>query len=271
MASFAFAGTPQSEYQTWISDPGIGNEFALAAVLAVQAAFPNATLKFRYLPPLTPLGWLASSKFRASSLLTEKPRPLLKFTEITSNSLQKANNKKRLKGLKKLGDLEFKRLTTPDQLQSIMDEIALFHDLRQLAMHGLEPFREDSLKKRFHIELMKQPNFLHVTTLKAGDQLAAVQINVRDRNEIHLNFVAYNPMLAKHSPGKFHIHLLTQMLTEEGFEQLDLTPGGDPYKERFANAHDKAYSLTLYPTARGSPQRPAARSVRASSPWRLAC
>jgi hypothetical protein len=61
--------------------------------------------------------------------------------------------------------------------------------------------------------------------------------------------IGYNPLLAKHSPGKFHIHLLSQMLIAEGYEELDLTPGGDPYKERFSNSHDTAFVLSLHPNA----------------------
>jgi CelD/BcsL family acetyltransferase involved in cellulose biosynthesis len=243
-----FAGASQSEYQTWISDPEIGDEFALAAALAIRAAFPSSTLEFRYLPPSAPLQWLTDPRIRSGALLTEKRRPLLRFAEMSADSLRKTNNKKRLKGLKKLGELEFARLRSPEQLAAILDHVALFHDLRQLAMHGLEPFAGDPMKKQFHLELMKEPGLLHVTALKAGDQLAAAQINLCDRKQIHLNLMTYNPMLARHSPGKFHIHMLSQMLVEEGFEDLDLTPGGDPYKERFANTHDAAYVLRLFPT-----------------------
>ncbi len=36
------------------------------------------------------------------------------------------------------------------------------------------------------------------------------------------------------------------MLIEEGYVQLDLTPGGDPYKDRFANAFDEVHTLTVF-------------------------
>jgi hypothetical protein len=50
------------------------------------------------------------------------------------------------------------------------------------------------------------------------------------------------------------------MMHAEGFEQFDLTPGGDTYKERFANAADEAHVLTVLPT-------PAARA-RTCAVWR---
>ena len=224
------AGANQAEYQSWVSDAECGNEFALAAVLAIRREFPSSLLEFRYLPPAAPLDWLRDSRLRSRFVLSKKSRPLLQFPKMT-NSLFKANNRKRLKGLKKLGEMEFRRLTSPEELAAILDEFMDFYDLRLGAMHGMEPFARDPLKKSFQLELMKEPGLLHVTVLMAGNLLASTQLNVCDRKQLHLNLIGYNPMLAKHSPGKFHIHMLSQMLIAQGCQELDLTPGGDPYKE----------------------------------------
>lgn len=242
------AGTTQAEYQTWVSGPESAGEFALGAVLALRREFSNQVLEFCYLPPGVPLNWLADRRVRSGVVLTKKPRPLLRFARMSDDSLNKTNNKKRLKGLKKLGGLAFRKLTGADELAAVFDEFASFYDLRLGAMHGIEPFAQDPLRKSFQLELMKEPGLLHATILKAGDRLASAHINVRDGKQLHLNLIGYNPLLAKHSPGKFHIHMLSQMLIAEGCEELDLTPGGDPYKERFANAHDRAHVLSFHPT-----------------------
>jgi hypothetical protein len=39
------------------------------------------------------------------------------------------------------------------------------------------------------------------------------------------------------------------MLFREGYRQFDLTPGGDAYKDRFANGQDLAHTLTVLPSA----------------------
>jgi len=44
--------------------------------------------------------------------------------------------------------------------------------------------------------------------------------------------------------------MLARMLTEEGHDTFDLTPGGDPYKERFANDHDRTHLLTIFSSRR---------------------
>jgi len=243
------AGEVQSEYQCWVSDAEAGNEFALQAVLAVRREFPEQVLEFRHLPPSVPLEWLTDPRLRSRSVLTKKPRPLLRFAQMGSDSLNKTNNKKRFKGLKKLGEMEFRRLTRASELEAVFHDFATCYDLRLGAMHAHEPFAQDPLKKAFHLELMKEPGLLHASILTVGDLLASMHVNVCDRKQLHLNLIAYNPLLGKHSPGKFHIHLLSQMLIAEGYKELDLTPGGDPYKERFANAHDTAFVLSLHPTA----------------------
>jgi CelD/BcsL family acetyltransferase involved in cellulose biosynthesis len=249
------AGDHQAEYQCWVSDEALGNDFASAAVLAIGREFPDRVLEFRYLPPKAPLDWLTDPLLRLGPVLTRKRRPLLRFAEMEEDSLNKTNNKKRLKGLKKLGELEFRRLSCTAELAAVLPEFEACYDLRLGAMHGSEPFAQDPLKRAFHLALMDEAGFLHVSILRVGSRLASMQINVCEGRQLHLNLIGYNPLLAKHSPGKFHIHLLSQMLIAEGYEELDLTPGGDPYKERFANCHDNAFVLSLHPTVTSRAKR----------------
>ncbi len=249
--TLVFAGAHQSEYQSWASSPECDSEFPLAAVQRVRGEFPDKPLKFQYLPPGAPLDWLGDTRLRSRFVLIKKVRPLLRFAQMSADSLNKANNKKRLKGLKKLGEIEFRRLTSADELEAVFDDFADFCNLRLGAMHDMEPFADDPLKRLFHLEMMRQPGLVHATILRAGNLLASAHFNMRDRKQLHLNLIAHNPILAKHSPGKFHVHMLSQMLIAEGYEELDLTPGGDPYKERFANAHDSV-SVLHFPATKVS-------------------
>jgi len=52
-------------------------------------------------------------------------------------------------------------------------------------------------------------------------------------------------MFFQYSVGKFHILLLGLCLQKEGLPDLDLTRGGEQYKERFASHHDEAYMLDV--------------------------
>ncbi len=52
-----------------------------------------------------------------------------------------------------------------------------------------------------------------------------------------IGLFTYNPVQGAHSPGNVFLIELINFITEEGFKTLDLSPGGDPYKERFCNKH----------------------------------
>jgi RimJ/RimL family protein N-acetyltransferase len=56
----------------------------------------------------------------------------------------------------------------------------------------------------------------------------------------------HTPLLAEYSPGKLHIMHLSEHLMGEGLTTLDLTPGGDAWKERFANDHDEVVEAVVH-------------------------
>jgi len=242
------AGGAQAEYQAWLCAPDLSDTFVRQAVAALRQEFPRAVLTFRYLPPGTPTAWFATPEAARGCALAAHRRPLLRFGDGSdiAKSLTKKSNKSRLNRLEKIGPLEFKRVTDPTEFARICDDIIQSYDFRQAAVHGVAPFRDDDLKKAFHTAMMEVPGLLHVTLLKVGDCVAAAHLGVCGDREVQLGIIAHNPALAKHSPGKFHVLFLARMLREEGYEQLDLTPGGDPYKERFANGADQVHTLLLY-------------------------
>jgi hypothetical protein len=65
------------------------------------------------------------------------------------------------------------------------------------------------------------------------------------KNQVHLAIVAHSPFYAQLSPGKMHLMLLAKHLLLEGFDTLDLTPGGG-YKERLASHQDVVRELVLH-------------------------
>ena len=244
------AGGGQAEYHAWISPPDLGDAFAWHAVEAIRREVPSQGLGFRYLPPNTPTGWLARPGAKRTCSLRARRRPLMRFGdggEIAA-SLNKKSNKGRLRHLGKVGRTEFKRVTDPAEFDALFDAIIRCYDTRRMSLGGSAPFRDDGLKKPFYRALMRVPGLLHVTVLKVGDRVAAAHLGACGAREVQLGLVAHDPFLVKHSPGKFLILFLARMLWQEGYEQLDLTAGGEPYKERFANAWDEVHTLGAFPT-----------------------
>lgn len=238
------AGAHQAEYQVWLALPS-EQSFILECLDKLrQLGF--ASLSFTYLPPGTPLDWLKNG-WSHTSTLRAVPRPLLTVDNIDAvrESLVKKKNRRRLEKLQESGPLSFLELRTEQELESWYDEIIDFYDFRMGAVNGTCPFRDDPRKRGFYRALMAQ-KLLHVTVTKIGETLVASHIGLRNKNEVVLGIVGHSPFQAIHSPGKLHILQLGMLLHEEGFANLDLTPGGDAYKEDRATRYDEAHELTVF-------------------------
>ncbi len=248
------AGGCQAEYHCWICTPEIANEFAMRAIRAVRSAFPLSKLTFRYLPPGTPTTWLENPEFNAICSLDAHRRPLIQLgaKRLAENALFRNKTiKNQLNRLNKKGPPEFKLIRNPIEFEELFPIIISFYDHRQAAIHGVPPFLSDVLKRKFYSTMMQQnPNLLHVTVLKAGKQIIAAHLGISGKSTLHLGITALNPVLARLSPSTLHLHFLITMLKDENFDVLDLTPGGDIYKERFANTFEDAHVLTVFPSVR---------------------
>jgi len=248
--SLSVVGGCQAEYQAWVCEPGIGEAFPKAALAALRREFPGAQVTFRYLPASTPTAWLADPQVSRLCLLRTHRRPVWEFGtgEGIAASLKKANNKNRLRQLKKLGPFEFTRVTNPAEVEALFDEMVGLYDLRHGAVHGALPFCSIDHQKEFHVAMLREPGLMHATVMRVGGRLAAAHFGVCSKSEVHFGTIVHDPRLAKHSPGKLQFLLLAQLLQQEGFGQADLTPGDDAYKERHATAWDEVHTLDVFPS-----------------------
>ncbi len=239
------AGTPQAEYHAWLARAEDGDTFIKSAIEALIDRFAGLTLTFQYLPPLAPKGWLNQDR---NSILTTRKRPLMKLDdgENLNKSLKKTGNKSRLNRLKRLGDVRFEQLHTEAELAAVFDDIIAYYDFRQGAVNDSLPFQTDRLKKSFQLALMRVKDLQHVTVLKVGNRVVAAHIGLYDRQQCILGTPVHSPFHAIHSPGKLHLLMLGLELVEQGIEVLDLTAGGDAYKERSATDWDEVYVLNIF-------------------------
>jgi CelD/BcsL family acetyltransferase involved in cellulose biosynthesis/ribosomal protein S18 acetylase RimI-like enzyme len=247
------AGAHQAEYHAWLCRAEACETFPPLAIEALRREIPSAVVDFRYLPPGTPAGWATAAPWARTCLLKAHPRPLMRFGDgqDIKDSLKKGGNKSRLRRLSKLGKVELRRVADAAELDAGLDTVVRYYDARRIAVNGSAPFENDPLKRPFHVAMAAAPGLLHPTLLKAGDEIASAHLNVCWGKQVMLGLIAHNPALGRHSPGKLHILLLAQSLMRDGYEQLDLTPGEESYKSRFANAWDEVYTLTVFPTTGG--------------------
>lgn len=239
------AGTYHAEYQVWLCTAEDLPWFLTRAIALFQKRCPNRELSFRYVPEELPVDCLRAAGFFITS--TVQKRPLMRIDpEEIRRSLSKKSNKSRLNRLKRVGPVVMERITDVGRFEKVIDDIIWQYDLRQGAVNRSTPFLEDPGKRRFHLALMAHPGMLHVTVMRVGEQLVSAHVDFMDGVSSYLGIPTHSPYFFQHSPGKLHMLLLGQQLADDGVSCLDLTPGGDPWKERFANDHTNALELTIH-------------------------
>lgn len=74
-----------------------------------------------------------------------------------------------------------------------------------------------------------------LSTLTAGDTIVAAHIGMRSPTVLHYWFPAYDETYAKLAPGRILLLELIRAASAAGIETIELGPGEEGYKRRFAN------------------------------------
>ena len=247
--SLTHAGAHQAEYHAWLALPDGEAAFLASALTSLQLRFRFATLRFKYLPAVELVDRLRAVPGLENRLIVRAyPRQLARLNREEINaSFSKKSNKSRFNRLKRLGALSFRRLVEPTELEAVFDDLIAFYDFRQAAVNHVAPFRDDPLKRNFYSNLFATASDKqHVTVTYLNDRPIAALWGTVSGNTVHIGLLIHSPLLAEHSPGKLHVMQLCNHLLTEGKDTIDLTPGGDPWKQRFANAQDEVSEVILY-------------------------
>ncbi len=242
------AGDQQAEYQGWLLPPGADDGFIAAAIGRIRAAFPLADLCLRYLPPGIALGALEEpDRFGGVVALRRHRRPLMHIDAAAmARQRNKKNHRQNYNRLGRIGEVRFERIVGHERFARWFDEVCTQYDFRQAALYRSMPFSSDASKKPFYLALHRN-GLLHATVLRVGDAIAAAHLGLLSQGRaVHLGINTHHPALAAHSPGNLLLAMLGVHLAEENIPALDLTPGGDRYKEHFASGHDVVFELTVY-------------------------
>lgn len=248
----AHAGTHQAEYHTWLALPGEDVSFLSTAWAELKRHFIFATLRFKYLPAAGLGDTLRTVPGMESSIVMRKHRrPLLNLDpDDVKACFAEKSSKSRLNRLKTLGKIEFRRLTDSVELERVFDDLITYYDFRQSAVNHSTPFRGDPQKRTFLTDLFAAvPGEAYVAVTYLNECPIAAFWGAVTGKTVHLGMLIYSPFLAEYSPDGLHIMQLSEHLLEEGKDVLDLTPGGDPWKEYFANAHDDVAEAIVYRSA----------------------
>ena len=246
-------GAAQTEYQGWLCLEEIEQEFPAKALALIFEEFPDAHLRLRYIDAGD--NWRKierSLRAMPNVMLTGHSRPLLSLdTGQASAALRKKSNRSKINRLKRLGDLQFIVDSTEQDIEQELKQAATLYDFRQGAVNGTSPFLEDSQKLPFHLNWLRQNEgpLLFYRLLLDGQVIGAL-IGVVSRDRVSNAVLAYSASLGKHSPGKLILYMAASDMADRGFRYLDLTPGGDPWKKRFANQHDTVMEINAWRNAK---------------------
>ena len=232
------AGHHEADYQTWLGTESNGNSFISSALEALMRRYPTADLMLRHLPPNAPTDWAKTEpRWQSSCILYPLTRPIIEMTDFTVSR----RDRKRVSRLKQIST--FTQLADEEDFTNAIDELATYYDFRQGAMFNKNPFRNDPINREFLLALFRL-KLLHVTVLKAGNEMVASVAALISKNKANLGGINFHsPIFADYSPGYVHFLMLSQLFADEGISSFDLTPGGDPYKDRLATQHDQVHIL----------------------------
>ena len=241
------AGEQQAEYQGWLY-AATSSDFIVAAILQIQTVFPGKEIFLKYLPPgiPEPVSELEANREGLVSIRYHR-RPLM-MTDLAAMERQrrKKNHRQNFNRLARSGNLQFKKIIDHDDFIELFDAICAQYDFRQAALYRDMPFSTDPFKKTFYLELHKR-GVLHAVALTVDNQVVAAHVGLLSRQHaVHLGITTYDPVRAVHSPGNLLLAMLGLQLSSEAISWLDLTPGGDSYKEHFATEHDTVSELRIY-------------------------
>lgn len=241
-------GAHQAEYQVWLArDEESSHLFVARSLALLKQRFPNGALRLRYLPAQAPVASLRQGKHALGCQWRMHRQPLIRLDdhEGLEARLRKKSNKSRVKRLERAAGapLVAEDAATAEELAVWIDRIAGDYDHRQNLANGVRPFADDPAKRQFHLDLAKA-GLLHGFLFRAGKNLAAAILSMRDGDRLVVAVFAHSPALDEHSPGKFAMYRLALGAGQQGYSTIDLTPGGD-WKDRFATHAGEVWEVTI--------------------------
>lgn len=238
-----YAGADIAEYQVWLADPDLSQDFIIHAVEALRHTYPRKPLCLHYVPANTPVEGL--KQFGCEVLRHKQPILKINYADLALE-LKKKNRKEKINRLRRLGSLQFCKITDPNEFDITLDELVIQSDFRKGAMFDSCIFKQEPIRKDF-LKALFRMNLLHATVLKLDETIIASNVGVFGKGWVHLQGInTHSPMHAKYSPGILHFLMLGLMLAEEEIQVFDLTPGGDSYKHILATDYLEAYEISFY-------------------------
>jgi CelD/BcsL family acetyltransferase involved in cellulose biosynthesis len=243
-------GAHHAEYHAWVAASNVGDAVMRDALRPLREALRVRRLRFHFLAPGAPTGWLAHARgpFAPLALRSDHPRGLRTLGDggLDRQALRKKAARSKLARLEREGPVEYRAITEPAEFEHWLPQIIAQTDARHGSGSVAGPFAADPRKADFYRRLVREPGLMHCGVLVRGDQLLASHTGWIDRGALGLGLITFDAREAAHSPGSLLLHLVGEDVARRGMATtFDLTPGG-AYKERFATHGDTVHTVDLH-------------------------
>ena len=237
------AGHYQAEYNGWVCKKEFEEAFLIQTIIAIKKEFHPGCWDWGWMPPRANTHWLSSKKLKDNGIyvnISTCESPVYKLSDAARiNKIKKSKStKSKINRLKRSGELRIERITDLSVAKKIFVDLKKIYDFRSLAAYNIMPFKDDVSKEKWHLDYLDNSNDVHFTVLWQGNELLACNYGYCSDDTVIIGLFTYNPVQGAHSPGNIFLIMLIDFIKEEGYQYLDLSPGGDSYKERFCNTHN---------------------------------
>lgn len=249
------AGDHHAEYHGWICPPEHTSEAVPAMISALGDRYQLSSWSLGWLPPGTTSHWakasgLARRGIHADFHGEESPVLDLQDAKRVKRIFKNRSLRGKLNRYKRKGEVRLERVTDHDRARQLLPVLARQCDFRQQAMHAVGPFSADPNKAAFYLARQDHPEHNHFTVLWCGEEALAFHFGACTDDTVIWGLSSYDPLEGKNSPGALLLVELIRLMQQEGRRFLDLTPGGDAYKERFSSGQRELLRPTFHFTRR---------------------
>ena len=247
------AGDNSAEYHGWLATSKATSDFLANTLSLIKNKFSLKKWEWGWMPPGFPSDAFKNVDIKGINVFMEsEPAPIWDLTDPEKlRNFQKSRSlKSKFNRYKKRGNYRIEIITDPERTADVLKLVSHQCDLRHAAINNSRPFEEDPNRIAFCAALQAYYGVLHVSAMWLDDQLLAFHLGISDDKRVCLGLSSYDPSESKQSPGTLLLIELSKILTEQGYETFDLTPGNDLYKERFANQHQVLSKPTITFTTR---------------------
>lgn len=250
-----FLGSGLSDYNAPLVSPAAaltGERFRAlwpAVLNALKAAARFDMIELRRLPPMVgslpnPLLALPTVDNPNRSYATALGTDWEDYHAAKRSAATRKRERRHLKRLAEEGDLRFRDITEPEEIEATLD--VLFAQKKAAFERMGAPDIFDRPGHRDFIRAFAADTSLsrliHVARLEVGGAILAASLGLIDRGRYHLVLSSYDGgPLSKFGPGRALLHYVLEWAIGRGLTVFDFTIGDEPYKRDWCELEQRLF------------------------------